>query len=175
MVATSIGRPVKVDVLPTAIKVMPDSSFLGGPCLRLPIDTEKLRQSGISDNGDIPHQSDVRRANRALTWTFIFQIKVKAMKLQTFDQMPAGFRFESGEVCVAQIDVRAPVAPIDGCQKFPIQRNEFDNIMFVRHVFVPGYSGDVPRETPVAAVSKASTVVGFRVFFNTHHGNLGWE
>ncbi len=115
LVVRSIGRSVEVNVSPTAIDVMPDSGFFSGRGLRLPIDSEKLRQSCISHNGNIPDQPDVWRANRALPRAFFFQIEIEAMKLQTFDQMADSFRFEGGEISVAQIDVGAPISSIDGC------------------------------------------------------------
>src|SRR5260370_32689920 len=101
---------MKMHVLPPAIFLLPNSSFLDRSGHGGAVFPHSLIQSNISDYRHIAHDPDSGRAHGSLMLSAsAAQLKVKAMKVQTFDELPLGFRLKGTQSRIAQFLVDSPI------------------------------------------------------------------
>jgi len=101
---------MKMHVLPAAIFLLPNSSFLDGSGHGGAVFPDSLIQANISDYRHIAHDPDSGRTHgRLMLSASAAKLEVKAMKVQTFDELPLGFRLKGGQSRIAELLVDSPI------------------------------------------------------------------
>jgi hypothetical protein len=117
---------MKMHVLPPAIFLLPNSSFLDGSGHGGAVFPDPLIQANISDHRHVAHDPDSGRAHGSLMLsTSAAQLKVKTMKVQTFDELPLGFRLKGGQSRIAEFLVNGPISVGNRIQQTLIESQEF--------------------------------------------------
>src|SRR5882724_7369157 len=94
---------MKMNVLPFSLLSLPDACLFHGRCNRRSILPDPLIQANISDYRHVAHDPDSGRTHgRLMLSASAAKLKVKAMKVQTFDELPLGFRLKGGQSRIAQ-------------------------------------------------------------------------
>ena len=107
-----------MDMLPTSVLQVPDTSFLHGPRCGGPLVIGGLEQSYIADDRDVGHLPHMGGADRRLpvksigTWC-----KIELVKRHPFDEVTEGFGFEGGECPITEVLVGRPITLIDRIQQ----------------------------------------------------------
>jgi len=101
---------MKMHVLPPAIFLLPNSSFLDGGGHGGAVFPDSLIQANISDHRYIAHDPDSGRTHgRLMLSASAAKLEIKAMKVQTFDELSLSFRLKGGQSRIAQFLVDSPI------------------------------------------------------------------
>jgi len=118
-------RAVEVDVPPMAVLFLPDARFFKGLRRGRPVGVRALREADIGHEGDVAHDSNVRRDHRGEPPApEPAQIEVELVKRQPGDQLSPRFGLKSRHRVVAQLLIGGPIARRNGVEEFLGQSDE---------------------------------------------------
>jgi len=117
---------MKMNVLPFSLLSLPDACLFHGRCNRRSILADSLIQANISDHRHIAHDPDSGRTHgRLMLSASAAQLEVKAMKVQTFDELPLRFRLKGSHSRIAQLLVDGPISVGNRVQQTLIESQQF--------------------------------------------------